>query len=76
MPKHEKSIGVSKETLELLKSYKKEFGASSLDEAIKNAVQWARLWNYVSYKTRKHHAERLSSLEFEVARLSEALKNI
>ena len=59
-------VRVSKETLKLLEDYKEEFGARSLDSAIKNSVQWARLWNYVEYKTRKDLTERVSNLEFRI----------
>lgn len=43
MPK-EKNVGVSKETLKLLKDFKKEVAARSLEEAITLAVGYARTY--------------------------------
>ena len=68
MPK-EKSIGVSKDTLEMLKGYQKEFGFSSLDEAVKNSVQWAKLWDYVDAQTRRDMQSRINDLEFRISAL-------
>lgn len=68
MPK-ETSIAVSKKTLRLLKEYQKEFAFKSLEEAIENAVRWARLWNYVDAKQRRELAQRVSDLEFRLEKL-------
>jgi len=73
MPK-EKSIGVSKETLKLLKDYQREFKMASLDQAIVNAIAWAKIWYTVDHLKRRELVQRVSSLEFEVAKLKKALK--
>ena len=70
MPKV-KMIRCSEEILIFLKEYQKEFGFSSLEEAIENAVKWARLWNYVDARTRRDMQKQISDLEFRV----EALEN-
>ena len=68
MPK-ETSIAVSKKTLRLLKEYQKEFGFKSLEEAIENAVRWARLWNFVDARQRRELGQRINDLEFRVEAL-------
>lgn len=65
----EKSIGVSKETLEMLKAYQDEFGFSSLDQSIENSVRWARLFNYIDSEQRRTVQERLVHLELQIGNL-------
>jgi len=65
-------VRVSKETLKILEDYKAEFKMSSLDQAIVNAVAWAKIWYTVDHLKRKELVERVSSLEFRV----KALENI
>ena len=66
----EASIGVSKDTLKLVKDYQKEFAFKSLDEAVENSIRWARLWSYVDSQQRRSIVERLNDLEAQVQKLS------
>ena len=65
----ETSIGVSNETLELLKAYKDEFQLSSLDEAIQDSLRWAKLWITIDFQQRRSLQERINNLEFQIEKL-------
>lgn len=73
MPK-ETSIGVSKDTLELVKEYQEEFGFTSLDVAVQNSVRWARLFAYVDHEARRSTQERLHILEIRLTELENLAK--
>lgn len=73
MPK-EATIAISKETLALVKGYQDEFGCKSLEEAVVNAIQWARLWYCVDVLKRRELTQRVSDMELEVAKLKKALE--
>ena len=65
----ETTITVCKETLKVLKGYKKEFGFKNLDESVQNSVRWARLFNYVDSEQRRTMIERINTLEFRITAL-------
>ena len=71
MPKTTKAkmVRVSPETLQKLKEYAQEYGMQSLDSAISNAIDWARLWVCVDARTRRDMQSRISDLEFRVSAL-------
>jgi len=75
MPK-ETSIPVSRKTLEFLKEYKVEFGFSSLDKSVENAVRWARLFAYVDNEQRRSTEQRLSVLEIRLTALENFVKKL
>ncbi len=66
---NETTIPVSKKTLKSVQEYRDEFGFKSLDEAVENAIRWARLWNYVDSEQRRTVVERVNNLEFRVTAL-------
>jgi len=63
------TIPVSTKTLKFIQDYRDEFGFSSLDESVENAVRWARLWSYVDSQQRRSTVERLNVLEDNVEKL-------
>ena len=68
----ETTVPVSKETLKLVNEYKKEFAFKSLDEAVENAIRWAKLWNYVDSQTRRDMQSRINDLEFRLEELEKS----
>ena len=73
MPK-EKTVAVSKETLEALKTYQKEFNIKSLEEAIKDSLRWSKLWIAIDFQQRRSLQERVNGLEFRVLALEKSQK--
>jgi hypothetical protein len=70
----ETSIPVNKKTLKFVQEYRDEFGFKSLDEAVINAVRWARLFNYIDSEQRRSIQERLNDLEFRIEALEKSQK--
>jgi len=70
----ETSISVSKKTYALVKSYQKEFNCRSLEQAVLDAIQWARAFIYVDSVKRRELTERVAFLESEFEKLKKSLE--
>lgn len=73
MPK-ESTIPVSKNTLKMIKDFKKEFGHKSLDKAVEDSIRWARAFSYIEVEQRRTMMERINDLEFRIEALEKLVK--
>lgn len=78
MTKEYTTISVSSETVKVLKDFQKEFGYSSLDKCIINAIQMARMFFIVDATKRRELETRVNDIEIDVRQLidfTQALKD-